>query len=286
MNGVGGFDDIGRRLAGNHQDHSRLIAGEAGVAHVLHRIGDLGHIAQAHHLATAVTDDQRDKLGRRAQLVVAVHLPVLGALLHRPFWPFAVGRTDGATHLVEGQAVVIQRIRIKVDAHRRQRTTGHTDLADTVDLGNLLRQYGRGQVIQLATAEGLGGQGENHDRHVGRVGLAVAGVARHAGGQQGHGRVDGRLHLSGGAVDVALQVKLQDHLGAAETARRGHLDDPGNPPEGPLQRRGHRTGHGFRAGAGHAGADHDIGEVDLWQRRHWQQTERQTTGQQQGQGQQ
>ena len=55
---------------------------------------------------------------------------------------------------------------------------------------------------------------------------------------------------------------------------RGHLGDAGDAAELALERRGHRGGHDFRAGARKRGADGDGGEIDLRQRRYRQHAER------------
>ena len=47
---------------------------------------------------------------------------------------------------------------------------------------------------------------------------------------------DRRLNVALRAVDIAVKIKLQNNAGAAERAGGGHLTDPGNPPQGALQR--------------------------------------------------
>ncbi|CRW86776.1 hypothetical protein PAERUG_P64_East_of_England_6_01_14_01311 [Pseudomonas aeruginosa] len=225
----------------------------------------------------------RDSL---AQLVVGVHLPVLVVLLDGALGAVAVGRGDCRAHAVQGQPVLAHGIRVEVDPHRRQRAAADAHLPYPLHLRQLRRQHSRGEVVHLAATLGLRGQGEDHDRHVRGVGLAVAGIVRHTAGQQAHRAVDRRLHLAGGAVDVLLQVEHEHHGGRAQRTAGGHLADPGDPSQRALQRRGHRRGHGFRAGARQAGADHDGRKIDVGQRRHRQQAERQGAGQQQRQGQQ
>ena len=104
VDGVGGLDNVGAGLAGDDQQHRRQVVGEAGVAHVLHRVADLGHVAEAHRGAVVgvVVDHQRLVLAGLAQLVVGVHLPVLVVLLDGALGAVAVGRGDGRAHAVQG----------------------------------------------------------------------------------------------------------------------------------------------------------------------------------------
>ena len=53
-----------------------------------------------------------------------------------------VGVANRLTHLIQGQTMLIKRIRIEVNAHRRQRATADTDIANAFGLGNFLRQHG------------------------------------------------------------------------------------------------------------------------------------------------
>ena len=102
--------------------------------------------------------------------------------------------------------------RIDLDAHRRQRAAADEHLADAVDLRDLLLQDGRRDVVHLRAADGVRRQREDHDRRVGRVDLSIARVARQIRRQLASGRVDRRLHVARGAVDVAIEVELQRDL--------------------------------------------------------------------------
>ena len=116
--------------------------------------------------------------------------------------------------------------------------------------------------------------------------FAVGGIGAQRGGQIRMGGADRGLDVARGAVDVAADVELQHHLGRAHRAARGHLRDGGDGAQMPLQRRRHRGGHHFGAGARHAGADHDGGNIDIGQRRHRQQEQRAKAGQRQADRQQ
>ena len=226
--------------------------------------------------------DQRLVFGGGLQLVVGRYLPAVGRVFQRPLRSTHVGVADGGSHRVQRHALVKQRLRVEVDAHRGQRTAADVNVADAVNLGKGLRQLGRGEVVQLTLGPGIRGEGEDHDRRVGRVGFAVGRTARHAARQQALRGVNRRLHVAGRAVDIAVKVELKNDARTAERAGGGHLIDPGNPPQRALQRGRHRRGHGLRRRAGQRGADHDHREIHLRQRRHRQQAEAEDAAQRNG----
>ncbi len=143
------LDDVGFRQLADHQQDRRFGVGHPGVAHVLHRVGDVGHVAQAHRRAVVVVNDQRLVLAGGFQLVVGLELPAVAGVLNRPLRPAHVGVADGGAHSVQRHALVEQRLRVEVDAHRRQRTAADADVTDAINLRQLLRQLGRGKVVQL-----------------------------------------------------------------------------------------------------------------------------------------
>ena len=123
-------------------------------------------------------------------------------------------------------------------------------LGDAGNLRNLLRQDGVGVVVDLDQRHGVGLHRQDHDRRVGRVDLPIGRRRRQVLRQLARGGVDRRLHVTGGGVDVALQIELHGDLGRAEHADRGELSDAGDLGELILQRLRHRARHGLRAGAG------------------------------------
>ena len=77
------------------------------------------------------------------------------------------------------------------------------------------------------------------------------------------GGVDRRLHVLGGAVDVAAELELQRDGARAEGADRRHLRDAGDLAELAFQRLRHRGGHRLRAAAGQLRRDLDGRKVHL-----------------------
>ena len=251
-------------------------------------VHDLAHVGEAHRGAVAPGDDQRAVVGGAHRLVVGVDLPAARPLLDRALRAVGVGRGEGGAHVLEPDAVVEQRVRIELHAHRRQRAAAEDHLADAGDLRQALQDHVGGGVVELPAGQRLRHQRHHQDRRVGGVDLAIGGVAAQAGGQVGAGGVDRRLHVARGAVDAAVEAELQHDAGLPDRALRRHLGDVGDLAEMPLQRRGDRGRDGFRTGAGQRGADHDGREIDLRQRRHRQARigeqagERQADGQQRG----
>jgi len=268
---VHSLDDIGPGLAVDHQQHRRIVIEKPAVVTVFHAVLDLGYMAQAQRRTVLVTDDQRLVVLGFFQLVVGLDLPVALAIGHRALGPAHVGIGDGAAHVIQRHAVLVEQLRFQFDAHGGQRTAANLHFTHTRHLGQALREDGRGQIIELALGQHLGGQGQHHDRRLRGVDLLVGGHAFHAAGQQVARSVDCRLHLPRRAVDVAILIKLQNHPGRTLARITAHGIDPGNRTEGPLQRRGHSRCHHLGAGPGQTGRHHDHREIHLRQRRHRQQ---------------
>ncbi len=256
-----GLDDVGVGLPVDHQQYRALVVVEAGVVAVLHSVADLGDIAQAQRRAILVADDQRRIVGSLEQLIVGLDLPVVLVIGHRALGSALIGAVDRDTDVVQRQPIVLQLSRLQLDAYRRQGATADLYLADPVG------QDRRSKVIELALAQGLGGQGEHHDGCLGRIDLAIARHLAHAAGQQVARGIDGRLHLAGSGVDVLVQIELDDDLGRALAAPAGHGADAGYGAQRALQGRRHAGSHHLRTGTGQRRRYRDGREIHLRQGR-------------------
>ena len=176
-----------------------------------------------------------------------------------------VGPGQSRAHRVQPDAVAAQLHRIQLDAHRGTRSAADEALAHALNLRDLLRQNGVGQVVNLRLAQNIRSQRENQNRRFSRIRLAVTGVLRQVGGQLAARRVDRGLHIARGGVDVAADVKLQRDGGRAQRTRRGHLVDAGDAAELAFQRRSDGRSHRLGAGAGHPRADADHRHIDVGQ---------------------
>jgi hypothetical protein len=138
----------------------------------------------------------------------------------------------------------------------------------------------------LTGGEGATGHGQDEDREVGRIDLAVGRVGAQAGRQVGACGVDRRLHIARGAIDVAAYAEHQDDAGLTERARGGHLGDIGDLAEVSFERSRHRGRHGLGTGAWHRCRHQDDREIDLRQRSNREQEEGHRPQEHHGQGQQ
>ena len=201
------------------------------------------------------------------RLIVGVDLIVGGVVLDRALGAVGVGGGERGADVLEPDAIVEDRARIDLDPHRRQRRAGDVDLADAGKLRQTLLKNVGGEVVKLSRRMGGRRHGDDHDRRVGRIDLMVGRVLAQAGRQVDARGVDRRLHVAGGAVDVAIEAKLQRDAGRAERALRRHLVDVGDLAEVALERRRDRRRHGVGARAGHVRLNRDDRKVDLRQRR-------------------
>ena len=163
--------------------------------------------------------------------------------------------------------------RVDVDADRGERAAAELDIADALDLEQLLRQHRGDGIVDLAGRARLRGQRNDHDRRVGGVHLPVGRVRAQRRRQVDPRRIDRRLDVACRTVDVAVERKLQRNAGAAEPRVRGHLGNVGDGAEAAFERGRDAGAHGVGAGTGQAGADRDGREIDLRQRRDRQREE-------------
>ena len=275
---IDGLDDVGVGLAVEDDQHRQLALRQAEIAHVLHGVADLGDVGEAHRGAVAVGNHERDIVGRRGGLIVGVNLIAAVAVVDRAFRAVGVGGSERRAHVLEPDAVFVKRLRVELDAHRRQRRAADDDVADAAQLREPLRQDVARRVVHLALRHRLRGQRQEQDRRVGRIDLAVGRIARQIGRQIGARGVDRRLDVARGAVDVAVDVELQGDARLADPALRGHLGHVGDLPEMALERRGDAGGDGVGAGAGQRRGDRYGRKIDLRQRRHRQSGEAEDAG--------
>ena len=102
---------------------------------------------------------------------------------------------------------------IDFHAHRRSGAAADEHLAHALDLRELLRQDGGGQVIDLGHVVLVRRERQDHDGRVGGIDFAIRRIRRQVGGQIGARRIDGGLHVARCAVDVAAQIELQRDAG-------------------------------------------------------------------------
>ncbi len=258
-------DDVGAGLALDVDDDRGLAVHPGGLLGVLGGIDDGGHVGGAHRGPVAIGHDDRLVIGAGKQLVVGADGVRLAGAVERALGLVHVGGGDGRAQIFQAQVVGGQLRGIGLDAHRGLLSAGNGNQSHAGDLGDLLRQVGVGSVFDLVQRQRVGVERQGHDGRVGGVDLAVDGRIGQIGGQKAVGRVDGRLHLLLGHVDVFVQVELQGDDGAAAGADRGHLLKPRHLAELAFQRRGDGGSHHLRSAAGVKGEHLDDGVVHLRQ---------------------
>ena len=271
LDAVHRVDDVrARLLADDHEDRA-LAVGQAEVAHVLDTLAHRGDIPEVHRGAIAVRDDERAVLRRGGRRVVDVDLVVVRGTVDRPFGGIGIGRGNRGPDVLEPDAVLEERLRVEVDPHRRQRAAADRHIADALDLQQLLLNDRRGGIVDRARAQRVGGEREDDDRRIGGIEGAVGRVLPQRPRQVLARRLDGGLDIALGAVDVAVEVEDEHDPTAPLAARGGHLVDPGDAAQMPLERRGHGGRDRLRARPGQLRHDHDGRHVDLRHVGHRQQ---------------
>src|SRR6266403_3535170 len=198
------------------------------------------------------------------------------------FGKIRVGSLERFANCFEADSIAVELVRVHFDAHGGTRTAPGKNLADAFHLRELLREDGIGSIVDLRGRNIFGTQRQQHDRGIGRIDLAVAGLTGKIGRKLAAGGVDGGLNVARGSIDVAVEVKLKSNAGGTEPARGSHLRDAGDAAELALKGRGNSGGHGFRASARQTRADTDGRKINLRQRCDGQETKRNRAGEKDG----
>ena len=166
--------------------------------------------AEPHRRAVAVGDDQRQVVGGLEQLVVGVDLPVARRRPRRvPFGRLALAPASAVRTSSRPMPYLSSALRIELDAHRRQRAAADVTWPTPSTCESFCARIVDAASYIWPLRQRVGGEREDHDRRVGRIDLAVGRVARQVRRQLAARRVDRRLHVARGAVDVAVEVELQ-----------------------------------------------------------------------------
>ena len=164
---------------------------------------------------------------RVGDLAVADDVRRHAAVRDLPLSQIGILQAQHGLHVAHAQAVAGELRRVDVHPHRWQRAAARGDLADALNLRELLLDDGGSLVVQLGRIEFFRGQAQDHDRRVRRVDLPVGRVAGQVGRQVRARGVDGGFHVAGRAVDVAVEVELDgDGRGAERTLTRSSPTRP------------------------------------------------------------
>ncbi|MFI7801341.1 hypothetical protein PSFL_24390 [Pseudomonas sp. DD1] len=286
LDAVHGVDDIGPRLAENHQVDPRCITGPGLHVGVFRTVDHPCHVAQLHRRAVLVGNNQLAVFLRMKQLIVGRQRRYAVAPIQRALGQVQARLLQHQADIGQGQADGGEFVRRGLYPDCRALLAGDADLADAVDLADLPGQQGLHVVAQFGAGHIVGADAEDQHRAVRRVDLTPGRQVGHIAGQFAGRRIDRRLHFLGGGVDALVEGELQGQQAGAQGAAGGHLGHAGDGTELHFQGRGHRRGHGVGAGAGQLGGDLDRRELRLRQWRDGQAREGDQAQQHQGKGQQ
>ena len=113
---IDGLDNVGARLAEQGDENGGLSVGPTKVAHILNGILHVRHIRQPHRDAVAVGDDDRRKISCHTCLIVRVDLKAPVAVVDRALWTVGVSCSKRGAHVLEADAVFVERLRVELDA--------------------------------------------------------------------------------------------------------------------------------------------------------------------------
>ena len=145
LDAVDHLDDVAAGLLGDADQHRRLAVGDAHVLGVFLPVKNLGHIGEAHRRIVAVGDNQIAEIRRVGGIVVGIDLDALAALFDGALGAVGAGIGGGDRTLdsVEIDAVLEDRARVELDAHRRLGGALRGGIADARNLRQaLLQQVG------------------------------------------------------------------------------------------------------------------------------------------------
>ena len=190
----------------------RLAVPSAGVADVLGGIGHIAEVGDADLRSVLVGHHQRLVLFGLEELIGGAQLPRIPRTGDLAFGLVGVGVGEGRGDLIDADVIFVDRIGIQFHAHRGQRAAINLDLSDSVDLRDFLRQNRVRGIVHRGLGCGVGGEDQNQNRRIRRVGFSPGGIGGKIRRQKRTRGVDGRLYVARGPVDIAVQIELQRNV--------------------------------------------------------------------------
>jgi hypothetical protein len=136
--------------------------------------------------------------------------------LTEPTGRFELAHGEGVLQVSQGQAAGGELFEVGAHPHGVFLRAEDLHLGDAGQGGDARQDGGVGEAVDVRQPRHVRGDGEEHDRLVGRIDLAEAGRRRELRRQAAHGRGDLRLHVERRAVDRPVEVELQHDGGVAE----------------------------------------------------------------------
>src|SRR5260221_12125087 len=235
---VGGVNNVGAGLAEDDEQNGALAVQIAGGADVLYGIDDFGDVGEVDGGAFVVADDDGLEVFGVGYLIVGDNVSGGDTVCDLALGEVGVLQAQDGLNVRHGEAVAGELGGIHFDADGWQCAAADVDLADALNLGELLLDDGGSFVVELVWAVFFGGKAQDHDGRVGRIDFAVGGIRWEIGGAVGWWGGDWGFGVGGGAVDIAGEIKLDGDGGCAEAAAGGHLRDTGDVTELAFERSG------------------------------------------------
>ncbi len=231
-----------------HNDGGNLIH-PRGLADVLDIILDCCHVGQLDGRAVLIRDHQTRIVFARKQLVVRADLIRLVLAVEIPFGLVDICRDERGTKVFQIHAVGRQLRGIGLNPHGWFLAAADAHQTDAWQLRNLRGQPRIGQIFHLRKRRFIRCQRQGEDRRVGGIRFRVDRRHRQIRRQIRPRSVDRLLHFLLGDIDVEAERELQRNDRTAIGTDGGHLLQPGNLAELPLERRGHGRRHHIRTRA-------------------------------------
>jgi hypothetical protein len=271
LDAIDGLDHIRARQFIHRQQDRLLAIGKGRKASVFRCVYGAADVADAHRSAILIGNDDVVPRCRLEHLAVVVNRESAGSAVDRSLRADGRCIDDHAAEILAREADGGQLYRVDLDAHRRFLLAANVDLGDAGDLAEMLHQDIFGVIVDLGHRHQVGGQGEDKNRRVRRVDLAIGRRRRQVLRQLSACRFDRRLNVLCRAIDVPGQLELNRDRAVAKDAARRHLGDARDLTELALQRLRDRSGHDLGTGSGELSRHLDRREIDLRQRRHRKQ---------------
>jgi len=150
-----------------------------------------------------------------------------------------VAVANGRLHVVNADVTRRQLVRVQLHVYRILERAEHLHLRYSVNGGNARADLRFGVFVQIRERKRVRTHGDVYDRRIGWIHSAVRGRRGHARRHLPDGLSDGGLHVLGGAIETAIQIKLQGDTAVAGPVLRGHRVQAGDRGEGFFQRQGH-----------------------------------------------
>ena len=217
LNPLDGLDDVRARLSLNIKQHRWLIAlsrrrDPRGQPVVFHAVRNVRHILQPNWAPVSICENDRLEILRLEDLIIRTESEGLLVAIEAPLGGINVGLRNRGTGVFQAQPLRSQRRRVDLHTHRRLLIAFDRDKPDSTYLAELLREDRVGEIINLLEGKVIRSDREREDWSIRRIDLVKSWRIRHVRRKQSARRVDGRLHVLAGFVNLSPQNELQgDH---------------------------------------------------------------------------